>query len=161
MSAPRASGELSLVMGGKLRTAPSRFHPLPAASRKERLASDLHRSPAWIDKAIYGWNSIDKQYAAVIASDLRAGDYDAVARWTAPALAAEMGEDVPELALAMRAYDEADVAQDAARVPLNHRPTSDLTDEELEEYARKVARELFEGARCLAAIRREQKARRA
>ena len=140
MSAPRVSGEFSLVMGGTVRTAPTRFHTLPAGSRKVRIAADLHISVALADKYLHGERAINRLNAAIIESDLRAGDHDAVSRWIAPALAAEMGDEIPALTDAWREYDEADAAEDAAEARLNHRATSDLTDDELEEYARKVAK---------------------
>ena len=149
----------SLVMGGNVRTTTLRFHPRPKLSRKERLAADLHRSPAWIEKAIYGW--LNQTYVAVIESDMRAGDYESVALWTAPALAAEMGEDIPDLTEAWQEYDAADCAEDAGEAKLNRRDPTDMTDDELEEYGRLVAKETFAAARYLASLRREQKRRKA
>jgi len=151
----------SVDMGAKMGRPPLRFHPLPARSRKLRIADDLHISPASADKLLYGERAVNKLYTQVIESDLRAGDTDSVALWTAPALAAEMGEDIPDLTDAWREYDEADAAEDAAEARLNHRAPADLTDDELEEYACRVARELFYGARLLARVRREQKRRNA
>lgn len=159
MSAPILTGERSMT--AKVLPMRPRFHPQPSPSRKRRLAHDLCRSEAWIDKAIYGANAINVQYAKVIESDLRAGDHDAVALWIAPGAAAEMGEDIPDLADAWREYDEADTAEDAAEAPLNHRAITSLTGDELDAYARRVAKELWCGCRFLARLRLEQARRKA
>ena len=137
------------------------FHPKPVGSRRLRVAHDLGISVAVADKILYGQHALNLRYAEVIESDIRAGDYDAVALWIAPAVAAEMGEDVPHLTDAWREYDDADCAEDTAESTLNHRDPETLTDEELEQYAKAVARELYRGSRYLASLRRAQQERKA
>lgn len=61
------------------------YHPRLPLSRKCRVARDLHISPAAADKLLYGPKAANRLYTAIIASDVRAGDLDAIACWIAPA----------------------------------------------------------------------------
>lgn len=137
------------------------LHPRQPLSRKCRVAADLNISPASADKLLYGERAVNLLYAAVIESDLRAGDNSAVAMWEAPAQAALSGMDVPDLMAAFAEYDAADAVEDVEQVALNHKCLALMTDHELNTYGRSVARELYAGARFLAALRKVQRDRKA
>lgn len=144
-------------------SVPSRsfdLHPRPAPSRKIRIAADLGVSEAVADKYLYGERAANLIYTAIIESDLRAGDTQAVALWTAPAEAVQMGADVLSLAQAMAEYDAADSAEDVEQSKLNRKCCEMMSDRELEDYARKVAPEAYAALRCLAAIRAVQRERK-
>jgi hypothetical protein len=133
-------------------------HPL---SRKLRVAHDLGISPAQADKWLYGERAINVLNAAIIESDMRAGDHEAVAAWVAPADAAMLATSIPHLMEAFADYDEADVDEDAAQCALNRMCYEKMNDADLETYRRAVAKEVFAGTRCIAAIREVQKNRKA
>lgn len=147
-------------MGATVRRRAERFHPRLHLSRKVRVAHDLGVSEAAADKYLYGERAAHLIVAAIIESDLRAGDTEAVAMTTAPIEAAEMGQDILPLAQAMAAYDTADTAEDVEQTALNRKCCEAMTDAELERYARKIAPEVYAGLRCLAAIRAVQRDRR-
>lgn len=155
------SNESMRVMGAKVRVRRGPRHPNVSHSRRLRVAVDLNVSVATADKLLYGETAVNRLYAMVIESDLRAGDHEAVAHWIAPADAALLDSDVPGLLEAWSEYDAADCAEDVAQSPLNHRDPAGLTNQELDAYARSVARELYRGTRYLASLRRVQQRRKA
>lgn len=151
----------SSVMPQTVRSRTLPFHPRPALSRKVRVAQDIGVSESVADKYLYGERAANLIYAAILESDLRAGDTEAVAVWRAPAEAAEMGSDVLSLMEALTIYDAADVAEDVEQVALNRKCAELMTDTDLDTYARKIAHEMYAAARCLAAIRKVQRDRKA
>jgi hypothetical protein len=145
----------------KVRLSYQPVHPRAPHSRRLRVARDLNVSEAKADKILYGEHAVNLCYAEVIRSDVKALDHEAVATWIAPAEAALLEATVPGFMEALCAYDQADAAEDLVQAELRHKPVEQLTDAELESYARALARELYKGTQALAALRREQQARRA
>jgi hypothetical protein len=136
------------------------FHPMPAPSRRVRVADHLHITLAAADKLLYGETAINLRYAEVVASDLRAGDHEALAQWVAPAEGAAMGADIPSLMDALCECDVTDATEDVQQAALRHKPAEQWTDLELQAYGRALAKDLYRGTRLLAAIQREQRERR-
>jgi hypothetical protein len=134
-------------------------HPKSGGSRRLRVSQDLNISLAAADKLLYGERAVNLLSARVVESDLRAGDHDAIALWIAPQDAALMGSDVPHLVDALVDYDRADAAEEAVQAEIGRKPVEAMTDAELEEYRRAVAKECYKATRALAAIRDEQKRR--
>src|SRR5688572_16237478 len=80
------------------------FHPMPSRSRRVRVAADLHISVAQADEWLYGARAINLVHAAIVGSDLQAGDRDAVAQWIAPTDAALAGHEIPHIEEALTEY---------------------------------------------------------
>jgi hypothetical protein len=134
-------------------------HPKAGGVRRKRIAYDLNISLAQAEKLLYGERAVNLLSARVVESDLAAHDHDAIALWIAPQDAALMGSDVPHLVDALVDYDRADAAEDMVQAEIGRKPVETMTDTELEDYRRAVAKECYKATRALAAIRAEQKRR--
>ena len=139
------------VMGGTVRTGPTRFHPQRPISRKVRVAQALRCSEALADKKLYGPHATNLECAAIIAADLKAGDYESVAVYLAPIDAALAGHtDVPTLD-AIYESQTADCAEDTAEAAYHRDPSPETA----RALIKASALERMKAERREAALRRE------
>ena len=159
-SSPRSARSLS-VMPQTVRSRTLPFHPHQSLSRIVRVARDIGVSESVADKYCYGARAAHLIVSAIIESDLRAGDTEAVAITVAPIYAAQEGADILPLAEALAAYDAADVAEDEAQLAVNRQCIAMLSDKDLDDHKRAAAKEAYAALRCVASYAQEQRDRKA